>query len=319
MEWKDLRIQPAVFNIAAIIFLVCGVVSFSYCSIFQHKAGVAYAVKNYNQQFWTKVPDRKSDPANDSVINVQKKILLKENFKSLKDHYSDVSKDLNVSIQNLIAILTVGLLLLFFENIIPKNGISVPLISVTIPVKLIYFIVIFGMLYLWVHIGLLTNDANDCRLSLVTLINNIETVGGDKVAYKYSLGNVLGDSGMIDNMCAYYYKIFEDKSITTNLLSAFGLFGIYGSLFGLSMGVCLATVFEFVKREKINTGSYLVLFFFAVLLYGLSTIVVCTKFPHMTAWLGWWWIVCGSFMLFWTVKQKNNGNQPEPNDDFIDD
>lgn len=224
-------------------------------------------------------------------------------------NYEKNISSLNSTLEGVIVLGVLGLLVLFYR----PDGIPVPFISLTIPQNLIYLFVIFGSVYLWSHLGLLTNAAIDSRLVLHVMTERIENFSDAHINYLFSNSHVLVDSGFIDNWTSFFYDIFHRNTnkgdSSTYILGIFGLYGVYGTFFGLFYAVSFGTAIDFIKRKSQGRGLAYVIFGFALLVFVIANIAWGTKFAHTLTFAGWYWFVAGVCLILWAWKGESIANE----------
>jgi len=306
----------AIFSIVGGIFLIFQ----GYYNKRDSKEAEKYLQGHYTKNdFWVQINDSNSKQINRSafpeLINgtqdsaadklKQKKDIIGRAYDNIYKHYIDASSSLERSLQNLLILFILGVILLYYKTFADK-GIKIPGMDITIPEGLIYMVVSYGIVYTWMRVGLYSNEAIDSRLSLCTILNSSEIVSGFKTTYQFSSAPYLADSGFIDNFCSEFFQIFNGNPTGGNAkaLTFFGLYGIYGCLFGFAMGTSLTSVYEFIRRNKLKSVFFYFLEIFTFLMFALSSLATLKKFPFTQCFVGWYWLWAGIFLVKWCIVIK---------------
>ncbi len=230
------------------------------------------------------------------------------------DKYNAELENLENSLLNLVALTVLGLLLVLYH----PEKIEIPFLSISIPQTLIYFTVIFGILYIWQNLGLELNASIDSRLFLYEAMQEMGSVEFyDCLKYTGNPGHILADNGIVDNWCSFYFGIFNGgEEIRTlpkwlewmknrdSFISAFeglGLFGLFGTLFGLAYGICFTAILELGKHAGKMKRASKILLIFTMLLLFFANFAWVSKHYYAALFTAYYWLCAGLFLIWWQI------------------
>jgi hypothetical protein len=242
------------------------------------------------------------------LLKTEKKTedIAKWTFQIRLDNYYKNLDSLKGAILNIIILVVLGLLLIFYR----PDGINVPFIALKIPAGILYIVIIFGALYAWSNFGLELNSAIDSRLALHN--NLIALTGAEKyehLPYDLKPTHILVDNAMVDGWVGYYFNIFKADGLTEvpewilKTWEILGLFGLYGTLSGVLIAISFITPIEFGERKREANGFAKILLGFTLMLILIPN-VIWGVFLHKyaTNYLAYVWVIVGASVVFWKVK-----------------
>lgn len=219
----------------------------------------------------------------------------------LKDYKSTISA-LGGSLINIVGIIVLGLLVLFYR----PDGIQVSFLSIQIPQSLLYLIIVAGSVYMWQNLGLQLNSAIDARMSLVNLSENIipASLNGN-LPPTQKIDHILVDNAIVDNWVGHFFDLFyveTERLSSVKAYSAIGLFFIYGNLFALLYTVCFATVVEFGIRVSDSKLLSDILLIFTLVIMLVANYVWITKHEYASEFTAYYWLMAGVLLFLWKTK-----------------
>lgn len=219
-------------------------------------------------------------------------------------NYQENLESLKGSITNILILLTLGVLLIFYR----PEGITIPVISLKIPEMPLYFVIVFGAFYAWSNFGL---ELNSAIISRMTLHNNLEVLvdtptDESKKADGKSPTQILFDQGVVDNWVVHYFP--EEVKVEGNegvlrVWSTFGLYGLYGLMAGALFALSIITSVEFGRRMPKLKGPGTVLLIFSFLLTLIPTVLWGLYLHRYSSiYIGYMWLVTALGIYLWHTK-----------------
>lgn len=232
---------------------------------------------------------------NDSNLNIAGKLSWKIIYNHRYEHYQNTNKSMSNILQLMAALMLIGLLILFYR---PKY-LKIPILNIEMPRSLMYLSASIGLVYLWLQFGLTLNAGIDSRLALHFMTLLRENIGDFEVAYVFSDTNTLLDRGVVDAWCTYYYDVMAKglNGESHAILSFFGLFVIYGTLWGVIHATCFILLITYYEIKK--AWIILLLLIIAVALFFISDYSFFDEFKHATLLLSWTWGIASTCLILW--------------------
>jgi hypothetical protein len=212
--------------------------------------------------------------------------------------YKSNSENLTSLFRLLIALVIIGLLILFFQ---PKEF-TVPIINIDLPDKILYPFIAIALFYVWIQFGFTLNAALDSRLALEGMTHSLETMGDLEVGYEFSNSNTFVDQGILDAWCNEYYGLFGGSTSGPlhDIIAFIALFVIYGSFWGLIYATNLVLISSLRSDHKGGILS-VVLYFISMLVFVTSCASFVWEYKHASGLMAWTWFVAALGIFLWEL------------------